>query len=92
MNSLDQAEYKKKLEQQQAELLKRATALKFMTKEARERINRIKLVKPGIAEQVETALVHAVQSGQIKDRITESQVVMILDEISNRKKFRILKK
>ena len=89
---MDVAEYKKQLEKQQVELLKKAVALKYMTKEARERINRIKLIKPEIAEQVESALLQAVQTGQIKDRITESQVVLILDDISSKKKFRILKK
>ena len=89
---MEAAEYKKQLEKQQVELLKKAACLKFMTKQARERINRIKLIKPEVAEQVESALLQAVQTGQIKDRITESQVVLILDEVSNKKKFRILKK
>lgn len=80
------------LEKKQVEILKKIATLKYMTKKARERLNRVKLVKPKLAEKVELALLQAIQTGQIKDRITEQQIIKILDEISERKKFRILKK
>ncbi len=84
-------DYKDNLKKQQIEVLKKAATLKFMTKKARERLNRIKMVKPEVAEKVEFALIQAVQTGQIKDRINEKQLVSILKEINESKKFNILK-
>ena len=63
-----------------------------MTKEARERLNRVKLVKPEIAEKVENALLQAIQMGQIKGKINEAQIIDILNEISERKNFKILRR
>ncbi len=79
------------LKKQQIEILKKAVALKFMTKKARERLNRIKMIKPEVAEKVGFALIQAVQTGQIKERINEAQLVSILREINETKKFNILK-
>lgn len=84
-------DYKDNLKKQQIEVLKKAATLKFMTKKARERLNRIKMVKPEVAEKVEFAIIQAVQTGQIKDRINETQLVSILKEINESKKFNILK-
>ncbi len=86
---MDMGEYKKELEKQQMELIKKAATLKFMTKGARERLNRVKLIKPELAEKVEMALLQAIQMGQIKEQITESQIISILEEVSERKKFNI---
>ncbi|MCD6575806.1 MAG: DNA-binding protein [Nanoarchaeota archaeon] len=89
---MDLEEYQKELEKQQLEALKKAAMLKFMTKEARERLNRVKLVKPEIAEKVENALLQAIQMGQIKGKINEAQIIDILNEISERKNFKILRR
>ena len=92
MNGVNVEEYKKEIERQQTEALKKAAMLKFMTKRARERLNRVKLVKPEIAEKVENALLQAIQMGQVSGVITESQIIGILNEISEKKKFKILRR
>ncbi len=92
MNRVNVEEYKKEIERQQTEALKKAAMLKFMTKRARERLNRVKLVKPEIAEKVENALLQAIQMGQVSGVITESQIIGILNEISEKKKFKILRR
>ena len=89
---MNQEEYQKELEKQQMELLKKAASLKFMTKEARERLNRVKVVKPELAEKVEVALLQAINAGQIRGQISESQIMAILEEVSQNKNFRILRR
>jgi programmed cell death protein 5 len=89
---MNREEYKKEIEKQQMELLKKAATLKYMTKEARERLNHVKIIKPELAEKVEVSLLQAIQAGQIRNRISESQIIKILEEINERKKFRIIRK
>ncbi|MCD6547077.1 MAG: DNA-binding protein [Nanoarchaeota archaeon] len=85
-------EQRKALEKQQMEIIKKAALLKFMTKAARERLNRVRMVKPHIAEQIENAILQAIQVGQIKGEITEAQLIDILNELTQKKKFRILRR
>lgn len=74
------------MQKQQMQIVKKVAALKYMTKEARERLSRVKLVKPEIAEQVEMALIQAIQLGQIRESITDAQLKAILEEITQSKK------
>ncbi len=86
-------DYNKQLEKQQIEILKKAAALKFMTKKARERLNRVRMVKPETAEKIQFAIIQAVQSGQIKEKINESQLIGILKEVNQNqnKQYKIIR-
>jgi programmed cell death protein 5 len=86
---MDEQEYQKLLQQQQMEVVKKAALLKFMSKEARERLNRIKVVKPEIAEKIELALLQALQLGQIKEELSDEQLKQILQEVSQKKDFNL---
>lgn len=76
---------------QQLEAMKKIILKKVLTKEATERLGRIKLVKPEIANQLELYLVQLYQSGKIGNTITDEQLKAILEQISTKPKFRILK-
>jgi len=78
-------------ELQKLEVMKKAVLKKILTKEATERLGRIKLVKPEIANQLELYLVQLYQTGKIGNMITDEQLKMILEQISTKQKFRILK-
>ena len=78
-------------EMQKLEAMKKTVLKKVLTKEATERLGRIKLVKPEIANQLELYLVQLYQSGKIAIMITDEQLKMILEQISTKQKFRILK-
>jgi programmed cell death protein 5 len=93
---------KKYLEQQKAqeEALKKEMELeaqldaimrKILTPEARERLGRVKLVKPELARQVELVLVQLYQAGQIRELIDDEKLKRILAQIDarTRKEFRI---
>ena len=89
---MNKEEYKNEIEKHQMAMLKKAMTLKYMTKEARERLNRVRVIKTELVEKVEMALLQAIQSGQIKNRISEIQIIKILEDIDEKKKFRILRK
>ncbi len=78
-------------ELQKMEVMKKAVLKKILTKDATERLGRIKLIKPDIANQLELYLVQLYQSGKIPNMISDEQLKMILEQISTKQKFRILK-
>ena len=78
-------------ELQKIEVMKKTLLKKILTKEATERLGRIRLIKPDIANQLELYLVQLYQAGKIASMITDEQLKMILEQISAKPKFRILK-
>ena len=78
---------------QQAELEAQIQAIlrRILTPEARERLSRVKLVRPELAQQVELILVQLYQTGQIRERIDDVKLKKILAQIDarTRREFRI---
>ena len=69
---------------------KQAILRQIMTNEARQRLSRIKLVKPEFAEQVELQLIQIAQSGKIKLPISDEQLKWILARLqSNSREFKV---
>ncbi|ASJ04988.1 DNA-binding protein [Thermococcus barossii] len=86
---------KKYLEQQKAqeEALRQEMELeaqldaimrRILTPDARERLGRVKLVKPELARQVELVLVQLYQAGQIREPIDDAKLKKILAQIDAR--------
>lgn len=75
----------------EAEETKKLILKKILSKEAFERLARVKLVKPEIANQIELYLIQLFQEGKITNEISEEQIKMILEKLSSRKKFKIIK-
>ena len=78
-------------EEQKLEELKKRVMKAILSKEAMERLGRIKLVKPELAAQLELYLVHLYQSGKIKGAISEEQMKLILETLGARKEFKIIR-
>lgn len=76
----------------QMEQLKAAVLGKILSKEARERMGRIKVVKPDLASQLELYLVQLYQAGKIQGQISDEQLKAILEMLSSNKRFKIIKK
>lgn len=76
---------------QELEKLKKIVLRKILTKEAIERLGRIRLVKPQLAAQLELYLMQLYQSGQIKTTIDDSKLRNILNSLTKKKKFKIIK-
>ena len=64
---------------------------RILTPEARERLGRVKLVKPELARQVELVLVQLYQAGQIREPIDDPKLKRILAQVDakTRKDYRI---
>lgn len=76
---------------QELEKMKKVVMRKILTKEAIERLGRIRVVKPELATQLELYLVQLYQAGQIKNVIDDPQLKKILDALIGGQKFKILK-
>lgn len=57
-----------------------------LTKKARERLNFLRLTKPGLVEQIENTVILAFQQGELSGKITDEQIKKILLQIQESKK------
>ncbi len=76
----------------QLEAIKDRILRKVLTKDARERLGRVKIANPLLAMQLEMYLVQLYQSGQFKDTIDDKQLKKILSVLSEKKKTKIKRK
>lgn len=53
----------------------------ILSPEARERLSRIALVKPDRARAIEQLLARMAQSGQLRGRVSEDQLIDVLDQV-----------
>lgn len=84
-------ELKKKLEEKRRmEIIKRSILSRFLTPKAKERLARVRMVKPELAEYVENLLIQLYQSGQI-NTVNDQMLKNLLSRIyeKTRKDFNI---
>ncbi len=84
MPEVEDAEKSKEIEK-----VKKIVLSRILTKEANERLSRLKLVKPDLANQLELYLVQLYKAGQIKSIINDDQIKNILSQITEKRDFRI---
>ncbi|TFK42697.1 hypothetical protein BDQ12DRAFT_719544 [Crucibulum laeve] len=65
----------------QEEQMRRDVMATVMDTAARERLSRISLVSPERAKQIENILLRMAQSGQLRGRLTEEQLIDLLDQM-----------
>lgn len=65
-------------QQKQLEMQKEAVLRQILTYEARQRLSRIRLVKPQFVEQIELQLIQIAQSGRANLPISDKQLKEIL--------------
>ncbi len=83
----DKDEERRKLEEEAA---KQAILRQILEPEARERLARLRLVRPELAEAVENQLILLAQSGRIQRMITDEELKSILSSLtSQRREIRI---
>ena len=58
----------------------------ILTAQARERLGRIKVARPKIVESIENQLIMAAQSGQLKNKINDEQLRMLLSKAIPKKR------
>ena len=75
----------------QQDLLKKKILSAILSREALERLARIKLVKPELETQLEAYLIELYQQGKIKTQISEQQMKLILESVSQKKDFKLVR-
>ena len=75
----------KEEQQKHIEEQKKLVLRSILTNDARQRLGRIKIVRPDVAEAIENQLIMFAQSGQIKNQIDDKQLLMLLKKIIPKK-------
>lgn len=73
-------------QQEAADAQKQALLRRFLTDEARKRLNTIRMSKPEFADQVERQLLALAQSGRINGKIDDEKMKGLLRELKPDKK------
>ena len=73
-------------QKQEFEKQKKMILVKILTPEARERLGRIKIARPEIVENIEAQLIMLAQSGQLKNKINDEQLRILLSKAIPRKR------
>ena len=87
-----QASYQEDLEEEQEaqnkefEEQKKMILRSILTPQARERLGRIRVARPKIVENIENQLIMAVQTGQLKNKINDEQLRMLLQKAFPKKR------
>ena len=77
----DQEEQQKQFEDQKKSILRA-----ILTNEARERLGRIKIARPEMAESIENQLIMLAQSGKLKNKINDEELRMLLSKVLPKKR------
>jgi len=83
---MNEIEELKKIEQ-----LKKNLLTKILSKQAFERLSRIKLVKPELSSQLELYLIQLYQEGKLETGVSDEQLKLILESLSSKKRYKIIK-
>ena len=67
--------------QQQADAQRQALLRQYLSDEARQRLNTVKMSKPEVGEQVEQQVVALAQSGRLGGKIDDDQMRQLLKEL-----------
>lgn len=76
----------------QIEEMKKNVMNNVLTKEAFERLGRVRSANPQLAGQVELYLLQIYQAGKIQNKITDGKLKDVLRVLSEKKEFRIKRK
>ncbi len=63
----------------------KALMTKLLDEKARERLSNVRIAKPELARQVELLIIQLYQAGRITKKITEEQLIKLLDTLSKTK-------
>jgi len=80
--SIDEQE----LQRQEFEEQKKSVLRAILDTQARERLARIKIARPEMAESIENQLIMLVQSGKLKNKINDEQLRMLLTKVLPKKR------
>ncbi len=74
------------------EAMKKQIMRKILTRDAFERLGRVRTVNPVLALQLETYLIQVYQTGQLKETIDDKKLKQILEALNVKKEIKIKKR
>ncbi len=83
---LSQGMAEEEAHQKEFEEQKKAVLRRILTTEARERLGRIKVARPEVAENIENQLIMLAQSGRLKNKINDEQLRELLSKLIPKKR------
>ena len=82
----DEIQEEQENQKQQFEKQKKMILRSILTTTARERLGRIKVARPDVVESIENQLIMLVQSGQLKNKINDEQLQLLLSKLIPKKR------
>ncbi len=73
-------------QKQQFEKQKKMILRSILTTKARERLGRIKVARPDVVESIENQLIMLAQNGQLKNKINDEQLRLLLVKLIPKKR------
>ena len=73
-------------QKEQFEEQKKKIMMSILTPDARERLGRIKVARPEVAESIEAQIIMLAQSGRLKNKINDEQLRMLLSQLLPKKR------
>lgn len=87
-----QEQMQQQAQQQQIEEVLKNVMSQILDRKAQERLSNLKLVKPELAMQLGMYLAQLYQSGQLRERVTDEQLVTILRKLTEKRETKIRRK
>ena len=85
MSSQDAQEEAMQQQKEALEAKKKAILRQVLTPEARERLARLRLVKPELVDNVEMQIIYLVEAGRIQNMINDATLKDLLRKLQNQK-------
>lgn len=74
---------------EQIEQMKKTLLRQILSKEALERLGRVRMANPNLSSQIEIYLIQLYQAGQLKGIVDDAKLKQILDLLTKKREWRI---
>jgi len=88
---MDYADYSQMQQMEQIETMKKKLLGQMLTKEAYERLGRVRFANPDLAAQAELYLLQVFQAGKLRGSVNDAQMTEVLKLLSDKRDFKIRK-
>lgn len=88
---MDYVDYNQLKQMEQMEAMKKKILGRILTKDAYERLGRVRFANPDLAAQAELYLLQVYQSGRLGESVSDAQMMEVLRLLSEKKEFKIRK-
>jgi programmed cell death protein 5 len=76
-------------QREQEELQRQSLLQRLLEPKSRERLARLRLANPELAEKAENVILYLYQSGQLKGKVTDDQLKLLLEKLAGKRETKI---